>query len=183
MKRRAVTGRAPAQGIVVPPARAARLFAGLRRRGVRVVFTNGVFDLLHAGHVRLLVAARALGDCLVVGVNSDASVRRLKGNGRPIVPLAERMEMLAGLKPVDYVVPFGEATPARVIEAVLPAVLVKGSDYRKKDIVGRTTVEGAGGRVVRVRLRSGRSTSGLIARARKLAAGRAGGARPAGRRR
>jgi D-beta-D-heptose 7-phosphate kinase/D-beta-D-heptose 1-phosphate adenosyltransferase len=172
--RRRATGaaRTVPQGVVVPAARAARLFARLRRRGVRVVFTNGVFDLLHAGHVRLLVAARALGDCLVVGVNSDASVRRLKGKGRPIIPLAERMEMLAGLKPVDYVVPFGEPTPARVIEAVLPAVLVKGSDYKKKDIVGRATVEGAGGRVVRVRLTAGRSTSNLIARARTIVAGR-----------
>jgi D-beta-D-heptose 7-phosphate kinase/D-beta-D-heptose 1-phosphate adenosyltransferase len=160
--------RAVSQGVVVAPARAARLFARLRRRGLRIVFTNGVFDLLHAGHVRLLVAARALGDRLVVGVNSDASVRRLKGRGRPIVPLAERMEMLAGLTPVDYVVPFGEATPARIIAAVLPAVLVKGSDYRKSEIVGRATVEAAGGRVVRVRLRAGRSTSNLIARARKI---------------
>ena len=172
------------QGVVVAKARAARLFARLRRRGLRVVFTNGVFDLLHAGHVRLLIAARACGDCLVVGVNSDASVRRLKGKGRPIVPLAERMEMLAGLKPVDYVVPFGEATPARIIAAVLPAVLVKGSDYRKSEIVGRATVEAAGGRVVRVRLRAGRSTSNLIARARRIAMARAGRRRgAAGRRR
>jgi D-beta-D-heptose 7-phosphate kinase/D-beta-D-heptose 1-phosphate adenosyltransferase len=168
---------------VVAPARVARLFAGLRRRGVRIVFTNGVFDLLHAGHVSLLVAARALGDCLVVGVNSDASVRRLKGKGRPIVPLGERMEMLAGLKPVDYVVPFGEATPARLIRTVLPHVLVKGSDYRKADIVGRATVETAGGRVVRVRLRAGRSTSNLIARARRAMRARAGTrARAPGRR-
>ncbi len=173
MKRRRVVP----QGVVVPPARAARLFARLRRRGVRIVFTNGVFDLLHAGHVRLLVEARARGDCLVVGVNSDASVRRLKGQGRPIVPLAERMEMLAGLKPVDYVVPFGEATPARIIEAVLPAVLVKGSDYRKSEIVGASTVEAAGGRVVRVRLRAGRSTSNLIARAQRIMRTRAAGRR------
>jgi D-beta-D-heptose 7-phosphate kinase/D-beta-D-heptose 1-phosphate adenosyltransferase len=171
------------QGVVVAPARAARLFARLRRRGVRLVFTNGVFDLLHAGHVRLLLAARALGDSLVVGVNSDASVRRLKGRGRPIVPLAERMEMLAGLKPVDYVVPFGEATPARIIAVVLPAVLVKGSDYRKSEIVGRPEVEGAGGRVVRVRLRAGRSTSSLIARARRIVTTRAATPRAAARRR
>jgi D-beta-D-heptose 7-phosphate kinase/D-beta-D-heptose 1-phosphate adenosyltransferase len=178
------TGRGAAtQGVVVAPGRAARLFARLRRRGARIVFTNGVFDLLHAGHVRLLVAARAHGDCLVVGVNSDASVRRLKGRGRPIIPLAERMEMLAGLKPVDYVVPFGEATPARIIEAVLPAVLVKGSDYRKAEIVGRATVEAGGGRVVRVPLRSGRSTSSLIERARKVLKARAAARRPAAKRR
>jgi len=146
---------------------ARRVFAGLRRRGVRLVFTNGVFDLLHVGHLSLLEAARAHGDALVVGVNTDASVRRLKGPGRPIVPLAERMEMLARLKPVDYVVPFGEDTPARLIAAVRPAVLVKGSDYRVSDIVGRETVENAGGRVVRVRLLRGRSTSRLIGRARR----------------
>ncbi len=146
---------------------AARLFARLRRRGVRLVFTNGCFDLLHVGHISLLAKARALGDALVVGVNTDPSVRRLKGRGRPIVPLRERMELLAGLKPVDFVVPFAEDTPARIIKAVQPAVLVKGGDYRKSDIVGRDTVENAGGRVVRVRLRQGRSTSDLIARARR----------------
>ena len=186
--RRAGRRRVVTQGVVVAPGRAARLFARLRRRGARIVFTNGVFDLLHAGHVRLLVAARALGDRLVVGVNSDASVRRLKGRGRPIIPLAERMEMLAGLKPVDYVVPFAEATPARIIEAVLPAVLVKGSDYRKAEIVGRSTVEAGGGRVVRVPLRAGRSTSSLIERARRVLkarapARRASRRRPAARRR
>jgi D-beta-D-heptose 7-phosphate kinase/D-beta-D-heptose 1-phosphate adenosyltransferase len=166
-----------ATGVIVPASRAAALFARLRRRGARVVFTNGVFDLLHVGHVSLLEQARALGDCLVVGVNTDASVRRLKGRGRPIIPLAERLEMLAGLKPVDYVVPFGEDTPARLIALVRPAVLVKGGDYRKSEIVGRDTVERDGGRVVRVRLRRGRSTSGLVARAR-LAIGRRAPGRP-----
>ena len=155
-------------GAVVRDREAARrLFARLRRRGVRLVFTNGVFDLLHVGHLRLLLAARALGDALVVGVNTDASVRRLKGRGRPIVPLPERMEMLARFVPVDYVVPFGEDTPARLIETVRPAVLVKGSDYRASQIVGREAVEKDGGRVVRVRLLPGRSTSRLIGRARR----------------
>lgn len=166
---RAVT-REAAQGEVVPRARARRRFAALRRRGVRLVFTNGVFDILHVGHVTLLDQARALGDALVVGVNSDASVRRLKGPARPIVPLRERMEMLAGLKAVDYVVPFGEDTPARIIAEVRPAVLVKGGDYRKSQIVGRDAVEADGGRVVRIRLREGRSTSGLVARARRALA-------------
>jgi D-beta-D-heptose 7-phosphate kinase/D-beta-D-heptose 1-phosphate adenosyltransferase len=138
----------------------------LRRRGLRVAFTNGVFDLLHGGHLALLVRARALADVLVVGVNSDASVRRLKGRGRPIVPLEERMEMLAGLKPVDYVLPFEEDTPARLIAALRPDVLVKGGDYRLDQIAGRDVVEARGGRVVRVRLRPGRSTSVLVARAR-----------------
>jgi D-beta-D-heptose 7-phosphate kinase/D-beta-D-heptose 1-phosphate adenosyltransferase len=160
--------------VIVAPGRAAALFARLRRGGARIVFTNGVFDLLHVGHVELLERARVLGDCLVVGVNTDASVRRLKGPGRPIVPLRERMEMLSGLKPVDYVVPFGEDTPARLIARVVPAVLVKGGDYRLSEIVGRDTVEAAGGRVVRVRLRRGRSTSDLVARARRSARRSAG---------
>jgi D-beta-D-heptose 7-phosphate kinase/D-beta-D-heptose 1-phosphate adenosyltransferase len=145
---------------------AAALAAGLRRRGARVVFTNGVFDLLHVGHLELLEKARAQGDVLVVGVNSDASVRRLKGDGRPIVPLRERMEMLAGLKPVDIVVAFGEDTPAALIAAIRPAVLVKGADYRADQIIGADTVRAHGGRVVRVRLHPGRSTTRMVRRAR-----------------
>lgn len=153
-------------GRIVGRAQAARLAAGLRRRGRRVVFTNGVFDILHVGHLELLEAARALGEALVVGVNSDASVRRLKGAGRPIVPLRERMEMLAGLKPVDFVVAFGEDTPAALIAAILPSILVKGADYRADQIVGADTVRAAGGRVVRIRLSPGRSTTRIVARAR-----------------
>ena len=153
-------------GRVVARGDIARVASGLRRRGARVVFTNGVFDLLHVGHLDLLEKARALGDALVVGVNSDASVRRLKGSNRPIVPLRERMEMLAGLKPVDYVVAFGEETPARVIAAIRPAVLVKGADYRADRIVGADTVRAAGGRVVRVPLKPGRSTTSIVRRAR-----------------
>ena len=147
------------------PGRAAALARRLQGRGRVVVFTNGCFDLLHAGHVELLEKARAHGDFLVVGVNSDRSVRRLKGPGRPIVPLRERTEVLAALRAVDCVVPFGEATPARLIARLRPDVLVKGADYRKREIVGRDTVEAMGGRVVRVHLRRGRSTSGLIRRA------------------
>jgi rfaE bifunctional protein nucleotidyltransferase chain/domain len=159
-------GREVSIGRVVARRDAARLGARLRRGGARVVFTNGVFDLLHVGHLDLLEKARALGDALVVGINSDASVRRLKGAGRPIVPLRERMEMLAGLKPVDYVVPFGEDTPARVIAEIRPAVLVKGADYRADQIVGADAVRAAGGRVVRIRLVAGRSSSRIVARAR-----------------
>lgn len=167
LRRAEAPGRRRLSGAIVRRGAAARLFARLRRRGVRLVFTNGVFDLLHAGHLSLLLAARALGDALVVGVNTDASVRRLKGRGRPIVPLQERMEVLSRLEPVDYVVPFGEDTPARLVAEVRPAVLVKGSDYRRAEIAGRDTVEAAGGRVVRVRLARGRSTSRLIRRARR----------------
>jgi D-beta-D-heptose 7-phosphate kinase/D-beta-D-heptose 1-phosphate adenosyltransferase len=150
---------------VLPADRAAALVRRRQRRGQVVVFTNGCFDLLHAGHVALLEKARALGDFLVVGVNSDRSVRRLKGAGRPIVPLRERMEVLAALRGVDCVVPFGEATPARLVARLRPDVLVKGADYRKADIVGRDTVLARGGRIVTVPLRRGRSTSDLIRRA------------------
>jgi D-beta-D-heptose 7-phosphate kinase/D-beta-D-heptose 1-phosphate adenosyltransferase len=150
---------------VLPADRAAALVRRRQRRGQVVVFTNGCFDLLHAGHVALLEKAGALGDFLVVAVNSDRSVRRLKGAGRPIVPLRERMEVLAALRGVDCVVPFGEATPARLVARLRPDVLVKGADYRKADIVGRDTVLARGGRIVTVPLRRGRSTSDLIRRA------------------
>jgi len=141
-----------------------------------VVFTNGCFDLLHAGHVALLQKARGLGDLLVVGVNADRSVRRLKGPGRPIVPLAERLEVLAALRAVDYVVPFSADTPARLIAMLRPEVLVKGGDYRRSEVVGAATVEGLGGRVVTLPLRKGRSTTALIRRARRAAGARRGGA-------
>jgi D-beta-D-heptose 7-phosphate kinase/D-beta-D-heptose 1-phosphate adenosyltransferase len=153
-------------------AAAVRLRRRLRRRGRSVVFTNGCFDLLHAGHVMLLEKARALGDALIVGLNGDRSVRLLKGPGRPIVPLRERAEILAGLAAVDCVVPFAERTPARIIRALRPDVLVKGADYRPDRIVGRDAVLAAGGRVVALPLRRGTSTSALVARAR--AAARAG---------
>jgi len=151
-------------GKVMNAAAAARLVRRLGRRGAVVVFTNGCFDLLHAGHVDLLERARALGDALVVGVNTDRSVRRLKGAGRPIVPLRERMEILAALRAVDAVVPFAAATPARLVRRLRPRILVKGADYRDRLIVGRDTVERDGGRVVTLPLRPGRSTSALIER-------------------
>ena len=129
-----------------------------RAKGERVVFTNGVFDLLHAGHVALLKRARALGDCLVVGVNSDASVRRLKGKGRPLAPLADRLKVLAALESVDFVTVFGEDTPQTLIRKLRPSILVKGGDYTLDKIVGRDLVP----RVVRIPLVKGRSTSVLI---------------------
>ena len=129
----------------------------------RVVFTNGCFDVLHRGHVEMLRRARAEGDALVVGRNSDASVGRLKGTGRPRVTAADRAEILGALEMVDRVVVFGEDTPGRLIDALVPDVLVKGGDWAISEIVGRDTVEGAGGRVVRVRLAPGRSTRGIIA--------------------
>jgi D-beta-D-heptose 7-phosphate kinase/D-beta-D-heptose 1-phosphate adenosyltransferase len=172
--------RARLGGVVLTARRAAAARERLRRRGLSVVFTNGCFDLLHSGHVALLEKARSLGDVLFVGVNDDRSVRRLKGRGRPIVPLRERCELLAGLRAVDGVVPFSEDTPARLIARLRPDILVKGSDYRKLEIVGRQVVEAGGGRVVRVALRRGRSSTGLIRRALRAAAarrGRRGGAK------
>lgn len=136
----------------------------LRSRGERLVFTNGCFDLLHAGHVRYLNAARGLGDRLLVGLNDDASVRRLKGPGRPVVPEAERAEVLCALTAVDAVVLFPEETPLRLIEVLLPDILVKGADWPLSAIVGRLEVEAAGGRVLTLPLLSGRSTTALLER-------------------
>lgn len=133
-----------------------------RAEGLKVVLTNGCFDLLHAGHLALLEAARGQGDVLVVALNSDASVRGLKGEGRPVLPEGERAEVLLSLEAVDRVVVYGEPTPLAVVRALLPDVLVKGADWAADDIVGRPEVEGAGGRVVRVELVPGRSTSALV---------------------
>jgi D-beta-D-heptose 7-phosphate kinase/D-beta-D-heptose 1-phosphate adenosyltransferase len=132
-----------------------------------VVFTNGVFDLLHTGHIALLEAARAAGDALVVGVNTDASVRRLgKGPDRPLVPEGERARVLAALAAVDCVVLFGADTPLALIERLRPDVLVKGADYSRETIVGAAEVEGWGGRVVRVPLIEGKSTTDLVRKLR-----------------
>ena len=135
-----------------------------RPRDRRVVFTNGCFDLLHAGHVASLVAARSLGDALVVGVNSDDSVRRLKGAGRPLMHQADRAYLIAALACVDGVITFDEDTPRALIAELLPDVLVKGGDYAVDDVVGRAEVEAAGGRVVLVPTLPGRSTTDLIER-------------------
>jgi D-glycero-beta-D-manno-heptose 1-phosphate adenylyltransferase len=136
----------------------------LRRGGRTVVFTNGCFDLLHVGHVRYLAAARGQGDLLVVGVNSDRSVQTVKGDRRPIVPAAERAEVLAGLACVDFVTVFAEADPLRVIQALRPDVLVKGGDWAEAEIIGADAVQQEGGRVVRIPLVAGAGTSALIAR-------------------
>ena len=141
--------------------------AAWRSAGRRVVLTNGCFDLLHAGHVALLEAARREGDVLVVAINSDASVRRLKGDGRPLVPEPERAEALRALEAVDRVVAYEEDTPLEVVKALLPDVLVKGADWAEDRVVGRAEVESAGGKVVRVRLVPGRSTTTLVERIRR----------------
>ena len=145
---------------------AVTLVESRRRLGLRIVFTNGVFDLLHPGHVRYLQAARREGDVLIVGINSDRSVRATKGPSRPIMPEHERAEVLEALACVDAVVVFDEETPAAIIAALQPDVLVKGADWAADAIVGRDTVEARGGRVVRMPIESGWSTSAIIERAR-----------------
>jgi len=134
----------------------------IRRAGGAAVFTNGVFDILHRGHCEYLSAARARGDALIVGVNTDASVRRIKGEKKPVVPEDDRAFVLAQLDCVDFVTLFDEDTPARLIEALLPDVLVKGGDYALDDIVGRETVEKAGGRVITIPLTPQRSSTNII---------------------
>ena len=143
-------------------------FGREKRNGRRVVFTNGCFDLLHPGHIGSLEQARALGDALIVGLNSDASVRQLKGPGRPVLPERERAEILAALESVDAVVIFDESTPREVIARLLPDVLVKGGDWPGDQIVGREEVEAAGGRVVSIPLVPGYSTTEIL---RKIRAG------------
>ena len=132
--------------------------------GETIVFTNGVFDLLHVGHARYLAEARALGNALLIAVNADESVRGFKGDLRPIVPLAERMEMLASLACVDYVTPFETRTPVPLIESLHPAVYVKGGDYREEDLPEATVVRAYGGDVRLLSLVAGRSTTDIIAR-------------------
>ncbi len=133
-----------------------------RAAGRRVVFTNGVFDILHPGHVRYLQQARALGDVLVIGINTDRSVRANKGPERPITPEAERAELLAALECVDMVTIFDEETPLNLISELLPDVLVKGADWAHDAIVGRDIVEDRGGRVVRVAVEQGHSTTSIL---------------------
>jgi rfaE bifunctional protein nucleotidyltransferase chain/domain len=155
--------RDPAEKIVARQ-QLAQIVRELKAAGKTVVFTNGCFDLLHVGHVRYLREARRLGDVLVVGVNSDASVRAIKGPPRPLQPEADRAEILASLECVDYVTIFDEETPGELIKAVVPDVLVKGGDWPLDEIVGRDTVEAAGGTVKTIPLVEGRSTSELLKR-------------------
>lgn len=158
--------------IVGVPRRAQRKIVSRREAAVRVrrwhecerrtVFTNGCFDLLHLGHARYLAAARRLGDALIVGINSDESVRRLKGSRRPLVPVRERAELIASLECVDLVVVFSEDDPGKLIATLKPRVLVKGADWPKHKIIGAKTVRAAGGKVVTIPLVKGHSTTNLI---------------------
>jgi len=160
----------PARTRVLSRQAAATAVRRAQRRGDRVVFTNGCFDLLHVGHVRSLEEARALGDRLIVGVNSDASVRRLKGASRPVVGEKQRAEVLAALACVDWVVVFGHDTPLALIRAVRPDVLAKGGDWKLSEIVGREDVESWGGRVERLRVIPGARSTNLLEKIRRRAA-------------
>lgn len=133
-----------------------------KRDHLKVVFTNGCFDILHRGHVEYLKKAKTSGDLLIVGLNSDSSVKKLKGDKRPILPQEDRAEILASLEMVDYVCIFEEETPQKIIEALIPDVLVKGGDYTKKKIVGKKVVESHGGRVFTVKEVKGKSTKSII---------------------
>ena len=134
----------------------------LKELGIKTVFTNGCFDLLHRGHVTYLQKAREQGDVLFLGLNTDASVQRLKGPSRPILPLEDRAGVLAALECIDHIIPFDEDTPRELIAALLPDVLIKGGDYNVQDIVGREEVENAGGMVTTIPLVEGRSTTATI---------------------
>lgn len=134
----------------------------LRKQGRRVVFTNGCFDLLHAGHVRLFKEAKRQGDVLIVALNDDASVRKIKGPPRPIFPLAERWEILEAIEDIDFLTSFSEETPQKIIASLLPDILVKGGDWKPEEVVGKKEVEEAGGKVVIMPYLKGRSTSSII---------------------
>jgi D-beta-D-heptose 7-phosphate kinase/D-beta-D-heptose 1-phosphate adenosyltransferase len=166
--------RRPAERKVVSLERLLAEIAPERAGGKTVVFTNGCYDILHAGHLHLLETAAVHGDLLVVGLNRDGSVRRLKGEGRPFVAFEDRALLLAGLEVVDWVVGFDEETPARIIDALVPDVLVKGGDWTVDRIVGRETVEAHGGRVLSIPLAEGRSTTSLVERIRAAGGGSSG---------
>jgi len=158
----------PGAARVLTETQVAALVAEARSKGRRVVFTSGIFDLLHPGHVRYLEEARALGDLLIVGLSADESVRRNKGPGRPVTPQDERGEVLAALASVDAVVLFSEDTAADIIRRIQPDILVKGADLPADQIVGRDIVEARGGRVVMLPLEPGYSTSSIVERIRNV---------------
>jgi D-beta-D-heptose 7-phosphate kinase/D-beta-D-heptose 1-phosphate adenosyltransferase len=145
-----------------------KILPGLKAQAKKVVFTNGCFDILHVGHVRYLKKAKSHGDILIIGVNTDRSVKLIKGENRPIVSEKERAEVLSALEFVDYVVFFNEPDPLRLIEALKPDVLVKGADWSKGRIVGREIIENLGGRVVRVPMVPGASSTGVIEKIKKV---------------
>jgi rfaE bifunctional protein nucleotidyltransferase chain/domain len=145
-----------------------QVIEGLREAGKRIVFTNGCFDILHVGHVRYLAAARSKGDILVLGLNSDASVKSIKHDNRPIVSQDQRAEVLAGLACVDYITIFDESDPLALIQTIKPDVLIKGADWKEAEIIGSDIVKSYGGKVVRIEVVPGISTSRIIQRILKL---------------
>jgi rfaE bifunctional protein nucleotidyltransferase chain/domain len=147
---------------IQPISRLKRIILSLKRRGNKIVFTNGCFDILHYGHVKYLEDARYKGDCLIVGINSDSSVKRIKGTKRPIVKEHDRSRVLAGLESVDYVVVFNQDTPLETIKCLKPDIIVKGADWGLKDIVGRDEVLKYGGKVAQIKFLKGYSTTNLI---------------------
>ena len=155
-------------GKIIAPEQAQEHRQQMKEIGQKLVFTNGCFDLLHPGHIEYLIAARALGHKLVVGVNDDASVRRLKGNTRPLNPLQDRMSMLAALQSVDYVIPFSEDTPLELITMIRPHIIVKGGDYKPEQMIGRELVESYGGEVVILQFKEGYSSTRLIDKIKRL---------------
>ncbi len=150
------------------PSDLVKIRRGLKKEGKTVVFTNGCFDLLHGGHIRLFRKAHALGDVLIVALNTDASIRRIKGPSRPVFPLGERLEVLEALADIDYVTWFGESNPRKIVAALLPDVLVKGGDWKSDDVIGKAEVEAAGGRVVIFPYVKGHSSSKIIDRILRL---------------
>ena len=160
------TLRATRSPKILAPENLSALAQTLRRNGRQIVFTNGCFDLLHMGHVDLLERARALGDVLVVGLNTDESIRRLKGPERPVQTFESRSRVLAGLASVDFVIGFAENTPIELIRTLAPHILVKGGDYNIDSVVGASIVQEAGGRVEILSLVPGHSTTGLVEKAR-----------------
>ncbi len=147
---------------IQPVPRLKRILSSLKKQGKKIVFTNGCFDILHVGHVRYLTQARKMGDLLIVGLNTDHSVRTIKGDRRPIVSETERAEVLAALETVDFVVLFDDPDPLRLITILKPDILVKGADWSKDEIIGREVVEKAGGKVARLPLVPGSSSTNLI---------------------
>ncbi|MCK4244040.1 MAG: D-glycero-beta-D-manno-heptose 1-phosphate adenylyltransferase [Candidatus Omnitrophica bacterium] len=145
-----------------------RIIDKLKKKDKKIVFTNGCFDLLHPGHIYYLKAARKKGDILILGLNSDSSVRKLKGKGRPLIPERERAEILSNLECVDYISIFQEETPERLIREISPDILVKGGDYRRKEVVGRKFVEEKGGKVIIIPFLKGYSTTKLIKKIKRL---------------
>jgi rfaE bifunctional protein nucleotidyltransferase chain/domain len=156
------------QNEIIPKSHVKEFVRRLKAAKKKIVFTNGVFDILHAGHVDYLTKAKKLGDVLVVGLNTDASVRQNKGDLRPIIPYQYRAKMLVALRAVDYVVPLDDKTPAKLIELISPDVLVKGADYKLEEIVGAEFVLERGGAVVRMKLFKGLSTSGIMERISRI---------------